>query len=51
MRLFLELNRRLGTTVLIATHDLSLIRKVCAPVLRLQHGLLVRDVEFGTQAS
>ncbi|MEM1149810.1 MAG: cell division ATP-binding protein FtsE [Pseudomonadota bacterium] len=51
MRLFLELNRRLGTTVLIATHDLSLIRKIGAPVLRLQHGLLVRDVEYGAQAS
>jgi len=50
MRLFLELNRRLGTTVLIATHDLTLIRKIGAPVLRLQHGLLVRDVEFGAEA-
>lgn len=47
MRLFIELNRRLGTTVMIATHDLTLIRKIEAPVLRLQHGLLVRDVEFG----
>lgn len=47
MRLFIELNRRLGTTVLIATHDLSLVRKIRAPVLRLQHGLIVRDVEFG----
>lgn len=47
MRLFIELNRRLGTTVLIATHDLSLVHKIRAPVLRLQHGLIVRDVEFG----
>ncbi|MEM6947447.1 MAG: ATP-binding cassette domain-containing protein [Pseudomonadota bacterium] len=47
MRLFLELNRRLDTTVIIATHDLELIRKINAPVLRLQHGLVVRDVEFG----
>ncbi len=47
LRLFGELNRRLGTTVLIASHDLSLIRGMNAPVLRLQHGLLVRDVEFG----
>lgn len=47
MRLFAELNRRLGTTVLIATHDLSLIHKIDAPVLRLQHGLLVRDIEYG----
>lgn len=47
MRLFAELNRRLGTTVLIATHDLSLIRQFQAPVLRLQNSLLVRDVEYG----
>ncbi len=47
MRLFSELNRRLGTTVLIATHDLGLIRQLEAPVLRLQHGLLVKDVEYG----
>ena len=50
MRLFSELNRRLGTTVLIATHDLGLIRQFEAPVLRLQNGLLVRDVEFGSVA-
>ena len=47
MRLFQELNRRLGTTVLVATHDLTLIREFDAPVLRLQHGLVIRDVEYG----
>lgn len=45
--LFTELNRRLGTTVLIATHDLGLIRRFDADVLRLQNGLLVRDAEYG----
>ncbi len=50
MRLFAELNRRLGTTVLVATHDLGLIRQFPAQVLRLQSGLLVRDVEFGGAA-
>ena len=50
MRLFWELNKRLGATVVIATHDLGLIRKFDAPVLRLQHGLIVRDVEHGTGA-
>lgn len=44
-RLFVELNRRLNTTVIIATHDLGLIREFDAPVLRLQHGLIVQDVE------
>jgi cell division transport system ATP-binding protein len=47
MRLFLELNKRRGTTVIIATHDLGLVRQVEAPVYRLNSGLLVRDVEFG----
>lgn len=44
-RLFVELNRRLNTTIIIATHDLGLIREFEAPVLRLQHGLIVQDVE------
>nr|WP_321360039.1 cell division ATP-binding protein FtsE [uncultured Hyphomonas sp.] len=47
MRLFLELNKRRGTTVIIATHDLGLVRQVEAPVYRLNSGLLVRDVEYG----
>ena len=47
MRLFIELNKRRGTTVIIATHDLGLVRQVNAPVFRLTNGLLVQDVEFG----
>ena len=39
LHLFLELNR-LGTTVLIATHDDALIRQAKAPVLHLHHGTL-----------
>ena len=50
MRLFAELNKRVGTTILIATHDLELIREFEAPVLRLSNGLLVRDVEYGAEA-
>lgn len=45
MRLFTELNKRLGTTVVIATHDLGVIREIGAPVWRLEHGLLVQDCE------
>lgn len=47
LRLFAELNKRLGTTVIIATHDLELIREFDAPVLRVQNGLVVQDVEYG----
>lgn len=41
LRLFVELNR-LGTTVLIATHDMSLIRSSKAPVYHLHDGKLMR---------
>ncbi|MEL8054823.1 MAG: cell division ATP-binding protein FtsE [Pseudomonadota bacterium] len=50
LRLLAELNRRAGTTVLIATHDLGLIREFDAPVLRLTNGMLVKDVEYGGAA-
>lgn len=47
MRLFVELNRRLDTTVLIATHDFGVIKELEYPVIRLQNGFLARDNEFG----
>ena len=50
LRLLAELNRRAGTTVLIATHDIGLIREFDAPVLRLTNGMLVKDVEYGGAA-
>lgn len=40
LRLLVELNR-LGTTVLLATHDLALVRSLDAPVLELSDGKLV----------
>jgi len=49
MRLFSELNKRLGASVLIATHDLGLIERFKAPVMRLQNGLLVRDEDEGAR--
>lgn len=39
LHLFVELNR-LGTTVMIATHDLDLVRQTKAPVLHLEQGEL-----------
>lgn len=47
LRLFAELNKRLGTTVIIATHDLNIVREFDKPVLRVQDGLVVQDVEYG----
>ncbi|MEL6830720.1 MAG: ATP-binding cassette domain-containing protein [Pseudomonadota bacterium] len=39
-RLFMELNKRFNTTVLIATHDIGLISEFDKPVLRIQDGRL-----------
>ncbi len=50
LRLFSELNKRVGTTVVIATHDLELLRDTDAPVITLNNGLLARDVERGGAA-
>jgi len=42
MRLFAELNR-LGATVVIATHDLHLVRSMKAPVLNIADGRLIQE--------
>ncbi len=42
LRLFRELNKRLNTTLLIATHDLQMVRKAKTDVLRLADGMVVR---------
>ena len=42
LHLFRELNRSAKTTVLIATHDLALVRKAQADVLRLADGMVMR---------
>ena len=42
LHLFVELNR-LGTTMLIATHDQSLIRQALHPVLHLESGVLTHQ--------
>lgn len=46
-RLFQELNKRVGTTIFIATHSVSLIREFNAPVLHLNHGLLMKSEDVG----
>ena len=43
LRLFVELNR-LGATILMATHDLTLVNSLNAPVLELSEGRLVGTV-------
>jgi cell division transport system ATP-binding protein len=42
LRLFRELNRRLNTTVLIATHDLAMVRKAQGDMLRLADGMVMK---------
>ncbi len=43
MHLFYRLNRMMGTTVLIATHDIPLIESMNKPRLVLHQGALVRN--------
>lgn len=50
MHLFIQLHR-LGTTVLIATHNLELIRRFPFPVLELEAGRLVRADAAGARAA
>ena len=49
-RLFVDLNR-LGTTVLIATHDQDLIARSGKPVLHLEHGRIAHRAAQPTQPS
>ena len=42
MRLFVQLNK-LGSTVVIATHDLDLVREIGAPVMRIEGGRLTMN--------
>ncbi|ACT57935.1 cell division ATP-binding protein FtsE [Hirschia baltica] len=44
LRLFQELNKRLGTTVLIATHDQDMVKNAGAEVLRLADGSVMHQV-------
>ena len=44
LRLFSEMNR-MGTTILIATHDITLIREIPADILRIKDGQLFEGLE------
>jgi cell division transport system ATP-binding protein len=49
MQLFIEFNRA-GTTVLVASHDLHLVRKLEKRVLVLDHGRLIDDYRPASKA-
>jgi D-methionine transport system ATP-binding protein len=43
LRLLREINRRLGVTVLLITHEMAVIREICDRVAVLDHGHLVEE--------
>ena len=45
MRLFLDFNR-VGTTVIVASHDHALIESLGMRIIELDHGTLTRDDEW-----
>ncbi|MCB1734143.1 MAG: cell division ATP-binding protein FtsE [Gammaproteobacteria bacterium] len=49
MHLFEQFNQ-VGVTILVATHDIDLIRSLDHPALRLDHGKLSLDTELGSAA-
>ena len=49
MRLFVQLNK-LGSTVVIATHDLELVREIGAPVMRIENGRLTMNAGMSLAA-
>jgi cell division transport system ATP-binding protein len=49
LKLFLDINLR-GTTVVFATHDRELIRRIGRRVLTLDQGLLVGDQDLSAEA-
>jgi D-methionine transport system ATP-binding protein len=43
LRLLKEINRRLGVTILLITHEMAVIREICDRVAVLDHGHLVEE--------
>ena len=39
--------RRLGRTLLVVSHDLGLVRRLCSRAIQLRHGRVVRDGPAG----
>ena len=50
MKLFIELNK-LGSAVIVATHDLDLVSQLNKPILRLQQGRLAKAGRGGNRSS
>jgi len=44
-RMLTELNERLGTTMLISSHDLMHVTEVCSRIVALQKGIAVHDLQ------
>ena len=42
-----EINKTLGTTIIMVTHDLGIVNKMKKRVIKLENGRLVEDYEKG----
>lgn len=51
MQVLASINRDLGTTIIMATHDLDIVKRMKKRVLELDSGVLIHDHEVGNYAS
>ena len=48
MKVLEEINEKLGTTIIVVTHDKAIVNKMKKQVITLKDGRLVNNIEKGT---
>lgn len=49
--LLLEMNKKLGTTILISSHNLNYTTDICTRVILLEKGLIIKDLQNSPEAT